>query len=87
MSSSTPRHRVQKVTETVQASTYVPPNENALVDDHEPSFEIYLPDHAMSQASSLDTSVVWPPPDHRAVELDDVLMLDRTEMLLRHCMF
>lgn len=29
----------------------------------------------------------WPQPQGRAVELDDLLMLERTELLLTHCVF
>ncbi|KGO56660.1 Copper amine oxidase, N2-terminal [Penicillium expansum] len=82
--SSTPQHQVQEVTETMERSKHFPPNENTLVDNQEPPFGIGLSDPAMSQASSPDISEAWPPLDHRAVELDDTLMLDRTEMLLIH---
>ncbi|KAK9854433.1 hypothetical protein MYU51_004483 [Penicillium brevicompactum] len=67
-----------------QVSTQVPIQHGPLVDD-QGSFSVITPsDHAMSQVSSPSPSAAWQPPDHKSVELDDVLMLDRTEVLLRH---
>lgn len=86
MISSTPQHQAQ-VTECVQASTQAPPNAVILEEDQRTFFDINSSDHAMSQASSPDLCEVLSPPNHRSVELDDVLMLDRTEMLLKHCTF
>ncbi|CAG7931643.1 unnamed protein product [Penicillium olsonii] len=74
----------QQRTEVPQMSTFVPFEISTLVDDQQQILDITLSDHAMSQDSPSDLSTVWRSPDHKAVELDDLLMLDRTETLLRH---
>lgn len=87
LASAAPQKSQLQQTETPHAPTFVPFQHNALVDDQQPLLDITPSDHAMSQASSPCLSVVWQPPDHKSVELDDVLMLDRTEVLLRHCTY
>ncbi|CAG8364915.1 unnamed protein product [Penicillium salamii] len=83
-SSSKQDHEVQQPIETPQIPTFAPVEDSTLLEDQEQILSINFSDHAMSQDSPSDLSAVWQSPDQRSVELDDVLMLDRTELLLTH---
>lgn len=59
---------------------------------HEKSDEQHLSNLALCEDQDIEPTLPipdhpWPRREGRAVELDDLLMLERTEMLLRHCVF
>lgn len=86
---SEPRDRQQRKTASRQARRVATLAASSSEDEPQPPSSSHSPDTWMVEASPQEPNHVWSRPENqsgkRAVELNDLLMLDRPETLLAHC--
>lgn len=87
--SSEPQTRQRRRTASRQARRVATPAASPSENGPQPPISSHFPDTWMLETSQQEPNHVWNRPENRSgnrtVELDDLLMLDRSESLLAHC--